>query len=197
MLVTLLEPMLFRVARLYESHAPSRCDLQQDMLIATWLSLPDDEKRATLRTWVHNVAHGVGARHVARRRICRRNERLGLDLESMPNQHDTEALVAIRERALVLHGLLDRLRPREREAIRLELEEFEPSEMSDAMKISKAQVRDTLIRARWRLLKWLRRCETRAPAADDLQARDEPFVRRGSATLQASSPSAQQALHSL
>lgn len=176
MLITLLEPMLCRVARLYESDAPTRRDLEQDMLIAIWLSLGSHEKKAALRTWARDIAHEVGAQHVARRRICRRNERLGHDLESLPNRHDTEAITTTHERALMLHGLLRKLRPREREAVLLELQEFDSGEMSDAMRISRAQVRDTLVRARCRLLKWLRRSEAHAPTANGAPRRSEQFV---------------------
>jgi RNA polymerase sigma-70 factor (ECF subfamily) len=167
LMVTLLAPMLSRVARRYESNAPACGDLQQEMLIAVWLSLDDYEKRSSFRTWVQTVAHRVGAQHVAKRRISRRTERLTNDFESLPNSHDTESLVATHERALKLLNLLNGLRPREREAVLLDLEEFELHEMSHAMEISQARARDTLVRAKRRLTIWMRRIETPdAPSGD-------------------------------
>ncbi len=177
MLITLLEPMLNRVAQRYESDALTRRDLEQDMLVAIWLSLRAYEKQASLRTWAYDVAHDVGAQHMARHRLWRRNERLGHDLESVPNRHDTEAIITVHERALLLHALLGKLRPRERQAVLLDLQEFDAAEMSVAMQISKAQVRDTLVRARCRLTKWLRRHETRPPAASNASPRGQPFQR--------------------
>jgi RNA polymerase sigma-70 factor (ECF subfamily) len=160
LMVTFLAPMLGRVARRYERDAPSCRDLQQDMLIAIWLSLDSYEKRSSFRTWVQTIAHDVGAQHVAKRRLSRRTERLTNDFESLPNSHDTESLVATHERALKLLDLLNGLRPREREAVLLDLEEFELHEMSHAMEISQARARDTLVRAKRRLMIWMRRMES-------------------------------------
>jgi len=159
-MVSLLAPMLSRVAARYESDAAACGDLQQEMLIAVWLSLDSYEKRSSFRTWVQTVAHRVGAQHVAKRRISRRTERLTNDFESLPNSHDTESLVATHERALKLLELLNGLRPSEREAVLLDLEEFELHEMSQAMEISPARARDTLVRAKRRLTIWMRRLET-------------------------------------
>ena len=158
-MVTYLAPMLGRVARRYESDAQSCGDLQQEMLIAIWLSLDSYERRSSFRTWVHTVAHRVGAQHLAKRRISARTERLDDDFESVPSSHDTESLVATRERALKLLGLLNGLRPREREVVLLDLQEFELHEMSQAMKISQARVRDTLVRAKRRLMIWMKRSD--------------------------------------
>jgi RNA polymerase sigma factor (sigma-70 family) len=158
-MVTLLAPMLGRVARRYESDGPSCRDLQQEMLIAVWLSLDNYEKRSSFRTWVQTVAHTVGAQHLAKRRISRRTERLNNDFGFLPSSHDTESLVAIHESALRLHGLLNGLRPLEREAVLLDLQEFELHEMSQAMEVSQARARDTLVRAKRRLMIWMRRTD--------------------------------------
>jgi RNA polymerase sigma-70 factor, ECF subfamily len=176
-MITLLAPMLSRVARRYESDAPACGDLQQEMLIAVWLSLDSYEKKSSFRTWVQTVAHRVGAQHIAKRRISRRTERLSNDFESFPNSHDTESLVAIHERALKLLDLLNGLRPREREAVLLDLEEFELHEMSHAMEISQARARDTLVRAKRRLMIWMRRIEAGdAPSrgATEPDSEDDP-----------------------
>jgi RNA polymerase sigma-70 factor (ECF subfamily) len=176
-MVTYLAPMLGRVARRYESDAPNCGDLQQEMLIAIWLSLDSYERRSSFRTWVHTIAHRVGAQHVAKRRISRRTERLDNDFESLASPHDTESLVATHERALRLLGLLNGLRPLEREAILLDLQEFELHEMSQAMEISQARARDTLVRAKRRLTIWMKRTDdapstvaTEHDSEDDLEA---------------------------
>jgi RNA polymerase sigma-70 factor (ECF subfamily) len=176
-MVTYLAPMLGRVARRYESDAQSCGDLQQEMLIAIWSSLDSYERKSSFRTWVNTIAHGVGAQHVAKRRISRRTERLGNDFESLPSSHDTESLVATHERALKLLALLDGLRPLEREAVLLDLQEFELHEMSQAMAVSQARARDTLVRAKRRLMIWMKRTDaassgvvTDHDSEDDLEA---------------------------
>ena len=159
LMVTYLAPMLGRVARRYESDAQGSGDLQQEMLIAIWLSLDSYEKKSSFRTWVQTIAHRVGAEHVAKRRLTRRTERLSNDFDSLPSSHDTESLVATHERALRMLALLNGLRPLEREAVLLDLEEFELHEMSQAMEISQARARDTLVRAKRRLMIWMKRTD--------------------------------------
>jgi DNA-directed RNA polymerase sigma subunit (sigma70/sigma32) len=61
------------------------------------------------------------------------------------------------------------LRPREREAVMLDLQEYEIREMSQAMQISYAQVRDILERAKRRLVLWMKRMDVReSPHIEDL-----------------------------
>jgi RNA polymerase sigma-70 factor, ECF subfamily len=159
--VTLLAPTLGRVARRYESDEHRRGDLQQEMLIALWLSLDTFEGRSSFRTWANNVVHQIGMQHIEERRLSRRSEPLSGELESLPSPHDPESIVATRERALTLLNLLDGLRQREREVVWLHLQEFEVDEMSRAMKICKTQVRETLIRARRRLMMRMKKTELR------------------------------------
>ena len=146
------------------------------MLIAIWLSLDSYERKSSFRTWVHTIAHRVGSQHLAKRRISRRTERLDNGFESLPSPHDTESLVATHERALRLFGLLNGLRRLEREAVLLDLQEFELHEMSEAMGISQARARDTLVRAKRRLMIWMKRTDdtpssivTKDDSEDDLE----------------------------
>ena len=97
--------------------------------------------------------------------------------ESLANSHDTESLVATHQQALKLLDLLNRLRPREREAVLLDLQEFELHEMSQAMEISQARARDTLVRAKRRLMIWMRRLEAdHAPSSGvtEQDSEDDP-----------------------
>jgi RNA polymerase sigma-70 factor (ECF subfamily) len=168
LMVTLLAPTLNRAARRYESDAQRCSDLQQEMLIALWLSLDTFEGRTSFRTWVNGVAHRVGTQHVTERRLSRRrSEPLRRELESLPTPHDPESILATRERALAALNLLDGLRKREREVVMLHLQEFELDEMSNEMKICRTQVRETLIRARRRLAMRMKKTEQRgAPEVD-------------------------------
>jgi len=169
MMVTLLAPMLRDVARRYESDVQRRRDLQQEMLIALWLSLDTFEESSSFRAWVKCVAHEVGEQHIEQQRSHRRSARLNMGLESPPNPQDPESILATRERAATLLGLLNGLCPRERDVVLLELQEFELDEMSRVLGISRTQVRETLIRARRRLVMRMKRTELRSAPEGDLE----------------------------
>jgi RNA polymerase sigma-70 factor (ECF subfamily) len=57
---------LSRLARGYEANEALRQELLQEIHLALWRSLPSFGHRCGLRTWVHRVAHNVGATHVLR-----------------------------------------------------------------------------------------------------------------------------------
>jgi RNA polymerase sigma factor (sigma-70 family) len=180
LMVTLLAPMLARIALRYETDEQRRGDLQQEMLIKIWLSLSTLEGSASFPAWVNRVAHRVGVKHVSERRSKRRSEQLSDNLETLVSPRDPESILATRERARAVLNLLGGLKPREREVVLLHLEEFELDEMSHTMKICRTQVRETLIRARRRLLKRIKKAEFRGSNAADSSARepqqDEPAL---------------------
>jgi RNA polymerase sigma factor (sigma-70 family) len=175
-MVTLLAPTLSRVARRYESDQQRCGDLEQEMLIALWLSLNTFEGKSSFQNWVNGVAHKVGLQYVAERRLSRRREEPSADLEVLQTSHDPEIIVATRERALTALRLLAGLRGREREVVLLHLQELELDEMSQAMRICRTQVRETLIRARRRLAKRMKKTEFAAPelVSQPKKAEEEP-----------------------
>ncbi|HWZ90109.1 MAG TPA: sigma factor, partial [Polyangiaceae bacterium] len=63
-MVTLIAPMLSRIARRYESDVLRCSELQQEMLIALWLSLDTFAGSAEFQIWVNSVAHRVGTQHI-------------------------------------------------------------------------------------------------------------------------------------
>jgi RNA polymerase sigma factor (sigma-70 family) len=172
LMVTLLAPMLARIALRYEPDEQRRGDLQQEMLIKIWISLSTQEESASFPAWVNRVAHQVGMRHVSERRSNRRSEQLSDNLETLVTPRDPESILATRERALAVLSLLGGLRGREREVVLLYLQDFELDEMSHAMKICRTQVRETLIRARRRLLKRIKKTEFRGSSAWDLSRKE-------------------------
>jgi RNA polymerase sigma factor (sigma-70 family) len=167
LMVTLLAPMLARIALRYETDEQRRSDLQQEMLIKIWLSLSTLDSSASFPAWVNRVAHQVGVKHVSERRSNRRSEQLNDNLETLVSSRDPESILATRERALAVLDMLGGLKPREREVVLLHLQEFELDEMSHTMKICRTQVRETLIRARRRLLKRIKKTEFRGSNAGD------------------------------
>ena len=164
-MIALLAPMLTRLARRYESDEHRCGDLRQEMLIALWLSLHGFDGRSSFRGWVNSVAHRIGLQHVAERRVNRRTERLSGNLQSLPGLLDPESMLAARERARTLLHLLSGLRPREREALLLHLQEFELDEVSQAMRICRTQARETLNRARRRLMMRMKKTELQSSYA--------------------------------
>jgi RNA polymerase sigma factor (sigma-70 family) len=175
-MVALLAPTLSRVARRYESDQQRCGDLQQEMLIALWLSLNTFEGKSSFQNWVNGVAQQVGLQYVAEQRLSRQREEPSADLEVLQSSHDPETIVATRERAVTALRLLGGLRGREREVVLLHLQELELDEMSQAMRICRTQVRETLIRARRRLAKRMKKTEFGAPepVIQPKKAKEEP-----------------------
>ena len=130
-LVTLLGPTLSRLALRYERDRRCCSELQQDLLIALWLMKGSSELRVSFRSWVSSFAQHENAPEVV--------------------------AVERRERAALLLVLLDNLRPKEREAVLLNLQSFEPSEIATALDCSPAQTQEVLLRAQRRLQDWMKR----------------------------------------
>jgi RNA polymerase sigma factor (sigma-70 family) len=201
-LVNLLAPMLSSVAQRYESDAQSCSDLEQEMLIALWQSLSTFEGKVSLGKWMNSVVHRIGVQHLAARRASRRTERLSGKLGLMRDAEDPESILALRERAQAALDLVSGLTPREREVVWLHVQEFELDEMTCVMSICRTQVRETMIRARRRLMKRMKkaglRCTPEFGAPD--QPSDDELVfthtarararRRGQASVYFIEPSA-------
>ena len=164
-LLSMVGPMLRAVARRFERD-PEKCsDLQQEMLLALWLSLANLEQQVSFRTWVDSVARDIGVKHLLAQRANRRRgkpEREPWEVGPVP---DPEALLVARERAAGLLALLESLPDREREAVLLELQELNLPEISAALGCSIGQARETIVRARRRLSMRMKRLEHRRDSA--------------------------------
>ncbi len=160
-LVGLLWPMLRRIARRYEPDRQLCPDLQQEMLVALWLSLDSAAHKESFQSWLRRVTSEVGTRHVMAREgssPVMSSFREGVE---SPRSSDPESVFVARERLTILLRLLDNLRPREREVVLLDLEEFDSHEIGVALQCSASQARETLARAHRRLHVWMRRSEPR------------------------------------
>ncbi len=131
-LLSLLAPALARLAARYERDRQCCSELQQDLLIALWLSTGSSERRVSFRTWVSTLAHEAGA---------------------------PEVMTLNREHTVLLLGLLENLQRKERETVLLSLQNFEPREIAIALHCSPGQAEDTLWRAQRRLQGWMKRRE--------------------------------------
>jgi len=98
---------LARLVRAHEADPTLQQDLLQEIHLALWRSLRTFDRRCSLRTWVHRVAHHVAATHVLRSRRRRARQFTTLDDASLPDEIRAWARIAGGD----LHGALTLLRP--------------------------------------------------------------------------------------
>lgn len=134
---------LARLARAYESD-PDKCrDLLQEIHLAVWRSFDGFDARCSLRTWVYRVAHNVAISQVARRRGTAPALSSLEDLEASPDAHrfDDHEGVVDRQRAIDrLFGLIQNLKPIDRQIILLYLEGVDAASIGDITGLSSTNV---------------------------------------------------------
>ena len=134
-------PALERLARAYEADSDHRRDLLQEIHIALWRSLGTFDRRCSLRTWVYRVAHNVGASHVARQFLNRKQTLFGLEeFESLPDPQSGEAAA---DRTLALNKLFElihKLKPLDRDVILSYLEGLDAEEIGEITGLSARNV---------------------------------------------------------
>ena len=134
-------PALERLARAYEADPDHRRDLLQEIHIALWRSLGTFDRRCSLRTWVYRVAHNVGASHVARQFLNRKQTLIGLEeFESLPDPQSGEAAA---DRTLALNKLFElihKLKPLDRDVILSYLEGLDAGEIGEITGLSARNV---------------------------------------------------------
>lgn len=124
---------LHRLARGYEARADKQDDLVQEILIALHRALPSFEGRASVRTWVHRIAHNVAVDHVRRERRGSLAQTVTLDeLEASADPRaDTARIVDHKRKVERLAELVRTLRPLDRQVVLLHLEGMDPQEIAD------------------------------------------------------------------
>jgi RNA polymerase sigma-70 factor (ECF subfamily) len=145
---------LDRLARAYEADPEARLDLLQDIHLQLWRSFAHFDRRCSLRTWVYRVAHNVATGHVVRQRRIR--ERLvGIEeIESMPS-NDQNELAAGQNQALErLSGLIQQLKPLDRQIIISYLEGMDASSTAEITGLSAANVAMKVHRIKNVLKRW-------------------------------------------
>jgi RNA polymerase sigma-70 factor (ECF subfamily) len=115
--------MIARLSAGYEADPALREDLEQEIHLQLWRSFAGFAQQCSLATWVHRIAHNVGARHV---HCAVRAKPAGfVDLDTVdvadtragPEDSADAALTLDR-----LYALIWRLRPIDRQVILLHLE---------------------------------------------------------------------------
>lgn len=118
--------MIARLSAGYEADPSQREDLEQEIHFQLWRSFASFAAQCSIATWVHRIAHNVGARHV--HRAVRSKPGAFVDLDGIeiadarggPDESADTAATLDR-----LYALIWRLRPIDRQVLLLHLEEMD------------------------------------------------------------------------
>lgn len=132
---------LERLARAYEADPEIRRDLLQDIHIGLWRSFEGFDGRCSLRTWVYRVAHNVASSHVSRQRRAKSQALVGLEeIEHIPESGGGEFAAGRREAVERLTGLIQRMKPLDRQVILAYLEGMDAASIGEITGISPGNV---------------------------------------------------------
>ena len=131
---------LKRLTRAYEADADRRRDVLQEIHMALWESLARFDGRSALGTWVYRVAHNT-ATSICIRRQSARVQLVSLeDIELPAASIDRERDLDERQGMERLLGLIQRLRPLDRQVMLLYLEELDARAIGEIVGLSAANV---------------------------------------------------------
>ena len=131
---------LGRLARAYERDADRQRDLLQDIHFALWRSFETYEGRSSMRTWVYRVAHNT-ATSISIRRKSERVQLVSLeDIELPTASIDREREFDERQGMERLLGLIQRLRPLDRQVMLLYLEDIDARAIGEIVGLSAVNV---------------------------------------------------------
>ena len=149
-------PPLARLAAAYELEPSRQQDLLQELHFALWRSLATFDSQCSLRTWVYRVAHHTATSYV---RQQRRNGRLRLvsldDLDELADETDVHRAVEDADLRGKIRGLIERLKPVDRDVLLLYLEGLKAPEISSVVGISAANVAQKIHRAQKHLKQYV------------------------------------------
>ena len=131
---------LKRLTRAYEADAERRRDVLQEIHMALWESLARFDGRCALGTWVYRVAHNT-ATSICIRRKSSRVQLVSLEDVEVPTAGiDRERDLDERQGMERLLGLIQRLRPLDRQVILLYLEDIDARAIGEIVGLSAANV---------------------------------------------------------
>jgi RNA polymerase sigma-70 factor (ECF subfamily) len=133
-------PSLERLASAYEADPEKRRDLSQDIHFQLWRSFQRYDARCSLRTWTYRVAHHVAVSHVIReRRVF--STLVGLEeLELLTDKDQGQIAANQRINLNRLSGLIQRLKPLDRQVIISYLEDMDAASISEITGLSPGNV---------------------------------------------------------
>lgn len=125
-------PAIARLARAYEADPDLARDLMQDIHVAIWKSFAVFDGRCSIRTWVYRVAHNTATSHVLSRRRRRPEALYSLEELALPaDPDDPEATVGARRAMERLMGLIQGLKPADRQVALLYLEDLDAAAIGE------------------------------------------------------------------
>lgn len=147
---------LERLARAYELDPETRRDLLQEIHLQLWYSFAQFDQRCSLRTWVYRVAHNVATGHVLRQSRIRKGlvslEEIE-EAETMAgSNHESEA--AQNQALEHIFGLIQRLKPLDRQIIVSYLEGMPANSISEITGLSPANAAMKVHRIKNILKRW-------------------------------------------
>ena len=145
---------LDRLARAYELDPETRRDLLQEIHLQLWRSLAAFDGRCSLRTWVYRVAHNVATGHVIRQRRIRSRLVSIESIESLTSGDRLELAANDAEALERLSGLIQRLKPPDRQIIVSYLEGMDASSIAEITGLSPANVAMKVHRIKNILRRW-------------------------------------------
>ncbi len=126
-----------RLARGYEADPDKRRDLLQEIHLSLWRSLEGFNGSCSLRTWVYRVAHNAANSYVIRQRRARPQTMIGLDeIDALPIEPETDRKMALNQ----LTGLIQRLKPLDRQVILAWLDGMDAAEIGELTGLSSGNV---------------------------------------------------------
>jgi RNA polymerase sigma-70 factor (ECF subfamily) len=131
---------LERLARAYEMDQDKRRDLIQEIHFQLWRSLERFDARCSLRTWVYRIAHHVAASHVLRQRRIFSNLVNLEELEMLPDKCQGQFAADQRIDLERLSGLIQQLKPLDRQVIISYLEEMDAASIGEITGLSPGNV---------------------------------------------------------
>jgi RNA polymerase sigma-70 factor (ECF subfamily) len=131
---------LKRLTRAYEADPDRRRDVLQEIHMALWQSLARFDGRCALGTWVYRVAHNTATSICTRRKSTRVHLVSLDDVEPPAAGIDRERALDERQDIERLLGLIQRLRPVDRQVILLYLEDIDARTIGEIVGLSAANV---------------------------------------------------------
>ncbi len=140
---------ILRVARAYTFTAEDCQDLVQDILLQTWRSLGQFQRRSSLSTWLYRVAlnTALGWRRKESRRLQRQQPLIEPEALPLDRAEGAEQL-AQRETLQRLYAAIRRLPKTDAALVLLYLEDFSYRQMAEVLGISEGNVGVKLNRAK-------------------------------------------------
>ena len=145
---------LDRLARAYEADPDKRRDLSQEIHLALWRSFAGWKGQCSLRTWVYWVAHNVAASHVIQQRRAKAQVLMSIEeLEHLPDPSVNRS-ADIRHALERLLGLVQSLKPLDRQVILSYLEGMDAASIGEIVGLSPGNVATKIHRIKHILARW-------------------------------------------